>query len=633
LQNDYKLGDWTIHPERGCIERSGRIVHLKPKAMAVLNCLAEAAGGVVGRDTLFDEVWPGQAISDATLTQCVVELRNALGDSARDPEYIETIPKAGFRLLQPVEPAASGSALPGAGARPLLRRRALVLMLVVVAVVAAAVTWFADERQTRPDTGADAVSTLAVLPFIDLSAAGDQAYLAHGLSEELIDRLSRLEGLAVAARTASFRFRDRGLDLPAVAGALQVRYLLEGSVRRDSDELRVTASLVDAEEGFRLWSDVYERPLGDIFEVQAEIAEAVAVALSITLKVGDLGRAPGGTSSIEAYEAYLRALALHREFDRESMLKAIEELRRAVEIDPQFGQAWIYLARLYREIEQFHGGGDEIDWLDRWDEALSRAEALVERELDTWPGVEWAVKEERLFILELERQWIAAQELLGPLPQADGAGHPEAFDYAYFLYHVGRVRESIPLMERWRRLHPNASGVAIHLATTYGATGKFEAAFAEAERATAIPGYGEHGPLTGMIVAMGAGDANRLAHWLERRIAVTEADYRGFLEFLAESIGQPGEALPYLQATMDATDRYDYDIALWAAWHGDEELALQALRRSNGTFAFWLPHMAPVRRTPGFVRLVEDFGLVDYWRAYEWGDFCRPANGAEVVCE
>ncbi|MEM9300507.1 MAG: winged helix-turn-helix domain-containing protein, partial [Pseudomonadota bacterium] len=310
-EHAFRLGDWLVTPARHALERDGEVIRLKPKAMAVLEQLAGAAGDVVPRDELFAAVWPGCAVTDDTLTQCVVELRRALGDSARAPRFIETVPRRGFRLLADVQVTEA------AVARHVVRRRWPVLAA-LVALAAVALTTLA----TMPRSAAPSAQSLAVLPFADLSPSEDYGFFADGLTEELINRLSMLDGLQVTGRTSAFQFRGGVDDLGDVRERLGVTWVLDGSVRRDRGRLRVSAQLIDTATGYPAWLETYEENSTGIFEIQDGIAEAVAGALSVRLGVGHLGREPGGTRNLDAYEAHIQGNALYAEFTAEAMRQA-----------------------------------------------------------------------------------------------------------------------------------------------------------------------------------------------------------------------------------------------------------------------------------------------------------------------
>jgi TolB-like protein/DNA-binding winged helix-turn-helix (wHTH) protein len=628
---DYRLGEWIVRPHRDILERGEQVVHVKPKAMAVLCRLAQAHGETVTRSDIFDAVWLGATVSDAVLTQCVVELRQAFGDSARDPEIIETIPRIGFRLIPPVTPldadetsahiqsapAATGPEKKPGRIRLALRLAGLAVLLLGGWHLSTTLGLFAPEPE--PDA-----RSLAVLPFADVSDAHDQDEFAAGLTEELITRLSQLQGLQVASRAASFRAGSEGGSLQAIANELGVNYLVEGSVRKSGRQLRVTAQLTDTRDGFHLWSETFDRPLEDIFAIQEEITESVVVALAITLDVGEFAGDPLATSSVEAYEEGLKSQQAHAEFTGDSLLRAIHHVKRAVEIDPEYGYAWYALASLYREAGAFKGVIAEEDWMQLSVEALDRAIAL---DPDPNAGLEM-----KITLAEEEHRWMDAQELAGPLTGREMVeDSPRNFFYAYLLYDVGRVDEAVPLMEHWKRLHPGGPGTRGGLAVMYTAQERYNEAFAEVEAAYDTGRYSEFGALAGVIAALSANDREQLSYWMELVMAHTEGDGIRFWQGIEETLDDRLAALAFLR-TVDS-DSTAYVKSIWAAWYGDVELALSAMRRSDTTYAFWIPLMKDVRRHPGFKDLVRDMNLVEYWREYGWADSCRPIGEDDFECE
>ena len=199
----------------------------------MLRLLVERAGQPVSKQDLFASVWSSTVVSDDALTTCIQELRKALGDDAREPRYIETRHRYGYRF---------------------------------VAALA-------------PDTLAHSLAAIAVLPFTDMSPERDQSYFCEGVAEELIDALNGVEGLRVACRSCSFKFRDAGVDVREVGRQLAVSAVVQGSVRKAGDQLRITVQLVDAANGYHQWSRRFEHTLGDVFGIQDEIAETVAISL------------------------------------------------------------------------------------------------------------------------------------------------------------------------------------------------------------------------------------------------------------------------------------------------------------------------------------------------------------------
>jgi len=274
--------------------------------MGVLVCLAQQASQTVSKEMLFRTVWPGTVVTDDVLTRCIAELRRALDDDAREPRIIQTIPKRGYRLIAPV--TAEGVS-PGPSAS-LIR------------------------------------DSIVVLPLVNMSSDSENEYFADGITEEIINALAQIRELHVVARSSAFVFKGKHIDVRAVGEQLGVRTVLEGSVRRADNRLRVTVQLVSAADGFHLWSERYERELRDIFTIQDEIARAVAERLTLTVGKGQ--QEPlikAGTQNLEAYQLYLKGRALLPR--RNAVRLYLECFERATQLDPSYAQAWAGVADAY----------------------------------------------------------------------------------------------------------------------------------------------------------------------------------------------------------------------------------------------------------------------------------------------
>jgi DNA-binding winged helix-turn-helix (wHTH) protein/TolB-like protein len=260
MRSDYRIGNWIIRPRRGCIERGEETVHVNPRPLAVLKCLADAGGEVVTRDELFDAVWPGVIVTDDALTQCVVELRKAFGDSASDPQFIRTVPKVGFCLVAPVGPLTDESddkPEPAGKAGPPGSRKWASLLIVGIVVLALALFWYlAGPGSMEERVPVEEIPSVAVLPFVNMSADEENDYLCRGVSETILNMLAQTPELHVASGTSSFQPRLKGLSLPEIADLLGVTTVLEGSVQRQGNRLRITAQLIEAENDAHLWSRI-----------------------------------------------------------------------------------------------------------------------------------------------------------------------------------------------------------------------------------------------------------------------------------------------------------------------------------------------------------------------------------------
>jgi TolB-like protein/DNA-binding winged helix-turn-helix (wHTH) protein/tetratricopeptide (TPR) repeat protein len=367
-----RIGGWNVDPMRAEISREGTVVRLQPRAMGLLVCLARHAGEVVSIEDLLAEVWTGVIVTPDSVYQCVGTLRESLGDDPRKPSYIATVPRLGYRLIASVGPASEPptrltaplsstpppavsanrdppSVPPPAGKRFTTSASAVAAILLCLA---AFVVYRLIDRTSAPAATSPAVSTtpspepsVAVLPFLDMSESKDQQYFADGMTEEMIDLLSKIPTLKVPARTSSFYFKGKQTTVAEIGKLLGVANVLEGSVRKSGNTLRITAQLIRSDTGFHLWSETYDRPLDDIFKVQDDIAGEISKKLKASLGEGPLPRSTVSKNP-EAYVWYLKALTMRHGFrTQEAAATIVEYLNKSIESDPTYAPAWAELAR------------------------------------------------------------------------------------------------------------------------------------------------------------------------------------------------------------------------------------------------------------------------------------------------
>jgi TolB-like protein/DNA-binding winged helix-turn-helix (wHTH) protein len=273
-----RIGDWRLDPQLGQLSRGAQVEKLEARTLRLLQYLASRPGETVSIDDLLDQVWSGVVVTQDSVYQAVTALRRLLGDDAKNPRYIVTVPRLGYRLIAPVSPWVDDGAVYAAGAAATAprRRHKLSVGASVAGVVLATLLglgWWQAGRAPTP-------KSLAVLPFLDLTTQEmKEEYFADGLTEELIHRLSKLPGFEVPAPSASFHYKGKDLPPARIGAELRVRYLLDGSLRESGDDLRISARLLRADDGFVIWSENYDRPKADRVMIQDDIAAEVAKAI------------------------------------------------------------------------------------------------------------------------------------------------------------------------------------------------------------------------------------------------------------------------------------------------------------------------------------------------------------------
>ncbi len=377
----YLFENFVLDVKKHELRRDGGLVAVEPQVFALLIHLIEQRERVVSKDELIEAIWDGRFVSDSVVSSRIKSARKALGDDGRTQQYIKTTHGTGFRFIalvktetpntdaspQPADVSETTTAI--AADAPPTQKLPKPAMLGLIAAAIALIALFVwnmrtpagdAETQTTASVqsdGADAQSSaiensepasIAVLPFDDFSQAGDQEYFADGIAEELLNVLAQVEGLRVTSRTSSFAFKGRGASTGEIAEALSVSHILEGSVRKAGETLRITAQLIDARSDQHVWSQTYDRALTaeNLFAVQDEISRAIVAELQGRIDF-PVANSALQTASTEAYDAYLRGRGLIATRTETSINEGITALNRAAELDPNFAPAQSALVEAY----------------------------------------------------------------------------------------------------------------------------------------------------------------------------------------------------------------------------------------------------------------------------------------------
>jgi TolB-like protein/DNA-binding winged helix-turn-helix (wHTH) protein/Flp pilus assembly protein TadD len=374
---DFRLGDWRVSPQCNEISRGGDTIRLEPRTMAALLCLSASPGQVVTRDRLESTVWPGMVVGYDALSNTVARLRRALGDDPRHPQFIETIPKVGYRLVaevdrsQSVENPGAEDAYPPevivSKGRDDENRRRLTTPWLVVGLTGAMIALVLGFLSLRPlqmteqehtiveytTLPAPARTSIAVLPFVNKSNDPDQEYFSDGLTDDLITELSRVDRLVVVSRSSTFAYKHRSTPPQQIGRELGVEYILEGSIRRAGDSVRINAWLIDAGNGEQLWADRYDGKLNDIFALQDRLTTRITQALSVTLAPEEESAlASRDAVDSAAYEAFLKGREHFMRQTPDDFAAALRLFEQAITIEPGFSRAYGALAALYWEAKQ-----------------------------------------------------------------------------------------------------------------------------------------------------------------------------------------------------------------------------------------------------------------------------------------
>ena len=460
--------------------------------------------------------------------------------------------------------------------------------------------------------------SIAVLPFVNMSDEAANEFFADGISEELLNLLVRVDDIGVASRTSSFAYKGRDVGTVAMARELNVNHILEGSVRKDGERVRITAQLIDAVEDRHLWSETYDRQLTDIFQVQEEIANAIVAALRGTLGTGQAERAvtvPTATDNLDAYTVYLEAR--ERFVTRSDLLEAVELFERVVEMDPTFARGWEGLAAVSAVMESW-------DFVDRDYNALALQAADRALALDSTLSMPWAVRSTVLTKL-----------------------HPADF------------AQSMELAQRAIDADPNNATIHLWRSISWIQLGFFGRALSDQDRCLAIDPAYQNCLRWKAITLQVAGETDLALDLLEQEVAGAYLGSRGliFIEpflyrdnrvaalLLMQGLGWPRELQeaiirtrleggtppdPRVLVARTAPDDGRSHTQLYMLL-GAYDLALETEFPHN-LVEFWDPSHAGLRQTPAFTEFLNRLGVPAYWHEHGFPPQCRPLRGNDFEC-
>jgi len=653
LKQGFRLGNWEVRPLTGEMSGADGIAHLEPKVMEVLAALAQRPGEVVEREELLRRVWGTRAaVADEPLTRCIAELRRVLGDSRQTPVFIQTIPKRGYRLLCPVTPLAASTtfvpapapseerSVPAAAAAPAAsghRRQghpAMVGTGLAAALVLAGVALWAMTRGTAESGSVEPIerNTIAVLPFTDVGGSPDNAYFGEGLADEILSRLSAVEGLHVVARTSSFAVRASADDVRSIAQRLAVAHVLEGTVRRDGERVRIDVQLIDATRGYRLWSARYDGVIGDIFALQDEIANTIVAKLRDTVPT-ELPTTPIVTSvpttNLDAYQLLLQGRRYLNQRDEDSLRRSILLFQEALELDPSYGQAYVELAKAYALLPTYSAEIQD----EMFDLALATLAAGVEQDaaLDDSMQVVLAL------VASARWDWIGAEIAFRRALEHNRNDSNLLVWYSQFLSAVGRPAAAADYARRARELDL-LSPVANHrlsVASMWIDADDDAARYAQIAEELGMGrtpdayivlefrqrNYAAVRPLLiGVQTMFGKATA-----WVDPLLAALASP---------EHRPQAIEALARAEQARDVPPKYLFGSWLYL---GETERAVDAgLRLVNDRPSFNVEFLfsreaRALRQHPRFGELVRAIGLNSYWDRFGWPEMCRE-SGDTISC-
>ena len=643
----YQFGPFSLDPAERVISRDGAPFPLTPKVFDTLVCLVRHRGRLLTKDELLKEIWPDTFVEEVNLAVNISTLRKAFGEGPQDGRYIATVPGRGYRFVAQVQKipsangnkqislTAEGSTLgsradskplehavepvtqesTGAGRFGFMRDAAksnrifnLAVSVGIALSLAAAICTYLLLEQRKKNTSAVAPS-LAVLPFTDLSAAKDQEYFSDGLAEELIDYLAKIPGMRVVARSSSFQFKGKSEDLRTVARKLGVTNILEGSVQREGDRVRIMAELVKADDGFQLWSETYDREIGDIFSVQDEIARAVAGALQVKL-LNAKGLAPSSNfrnTNPKAYEAYLRAGYFNsRGRGKTDLDSALAYVEQAIKLDPRYAPAWELRSYILDTMADVGLIEPAVGFRSAREDA-ERAIALDSNRAAGYLALAWVQ-------MNRDWNWEGAELSVNKAAELE-PGSAAVLRFRSFLCHsLGHLNEAIEFHRQALELDPLLAGSHSYMAFLLYSAGRYDEGEAEVQAALELNPQKTYDHFTRGEILLGRRRPLEALTEMEQEPAEI---WRLTGEALAyHALGRSSDSSTALaQLITDHQANMAYQIAEVYAYRREPDKAFEWLdrayeQRDAGLRSLKIdPHLKSLRHDPRYIELLRKMKL------------------------
>jgi TolB-like protein/DNA-binding winged helix-turn-helix (wHTH) protein/Tfp pilus assembly protein PilF len=637
---NYRFGPYELRSRARELYKLGVKVKLRPQAFQVLKALVERPGDILTREELHELLWPKETFGDFEhgLNAAISELRGVLNDTAADPRYIETLPKVGYRIKVPIEPAetlepavsdenAAGTSplsTPGAtlqppereglavGPPPSLWTRRWLTAATVGVVTVLAVAYFTFQGRNR-EVGQPKITSLAVLPLKNLSADSSQEYLADGMTEALISRLSTIHNLRVISRTSVMRFKNPQMSVPDIAKALHVDAIVEGSVIREGNHVRVTTQLIRGATDEHFWSQTYDRELGDSLALQSDLAQSIAEKVQVSVTGEEHARLTATRAvAPEVYESYLKGrFAANKSNSKADIDESISYFDQALKKDPTFAPAYVGLARAYDTLGTVFIGVSP-------GETRPKVISAAQRALELDPNL----SEARALLADTEQRqwhWVEAEANYRRALELNPNSASAHAGLALWLLCQGRTEEAVAEARRGRELDPLAIGGG-SVAWILFQSHRYVEALQESRSALAVQPKNAGNLLTLGFALIANNQAEDAIPALEEAATISNRS-PAVLGVLVRAYAHAGRRSDALQLVAELKKRSEKGYvpagAFVNAYLGLDDtdqafIALeQAYKEQSNILQFIKvhPYFDPVRNDPRFVDLVRRVGL------------------------
>ncbi|MBT6036298.1 MAG: tetratricopeptide repeat protein [Kordiimonadaceae bacterium] len=655
----YRFDNIEFDVDKFELRREGEIQHVEPLVFDFLIFLMKNPSRIISREEIIEEIWNGRIVSDATISSCIKSARKAIGDDGENQKYIKTIRGRGIQFLAQINTASQNSdtapsikndnAKTSASIKGSINRLnlkivsigALLLIIVILLINQYSTTTIdINNDQGRQIANANAPYTIAVMPFVDLSADGDQEYFGDGISEEVLNVLTAVDELDVTSRTTSFSLKDQNLSVPEIADRLNVNYIVEGSVRSSGNRIRITAQLIDTTSDTHLWSENYDRELNDIFAIQDDISQQITSALKVEL-MGDIIRGEVPTNNMESYALYLQG---HQSFLNRGMgninsninnlENAVSLLERSVKLDPDFAEAWADLATINLVLPTY--------FEDRYsfEDIVPAASAAADRAISLKPNLSeaWSVKG---FILSNQFRFQEAETALNRATEINPNNETAWLWLALHFSSVADHERAIKAVERAIELEPESAIDYNVLGLIYHAMGDLEKASPLQEKSVKEMGF-KLGWIDRSLLAL---ENNNPELALSEIITFFREDEETSDPELEDKLAIYVKAYFDTSAREEALSLLEKDIAagkpktnFFASYmlaDGEKMANYFETTQMNKIFNFrriYYPSVRSIFAQQAFKDYIIDIGLHSYWKNNQFPTFCRAVGDDDFEC-
>jgi TolB-like protein/DNA-binding winged helix-turn-helix (wHTH) protein/Tfp pilus assembly protein PilF len=624
-EKDFRVGVWVVSPKLNNLSCNGKTIHLEPKVMQVLVCLAEAAD-VVSKEKLMSTVWAGTFVTDDVLTRSISELRKVFEDDPKNPRYIQTIPKGGYRLMVPAEHMASNNGVDtaiavnttsltaSAPAAPAFRRAKLA---VVLAIALAVLFLLAIALRRFPFTSSIAPhpAMLAVLPFQNLNNDSSQDYFADGLTAEMISQLGRLpsDRLGVIAWSSMIRYKGAKKSEDEVGAALGANYILEGTVRRAGDRVRITAELLRTGERTHIWANSYDGDLSDVLALQTRVAREIASEIQLRLTPEQQARLSNPTQvNPEGYDAYLKGKAITDSSGKMSPAEDIEHFQKAIQLTPGYAPAFVTFAMYQRKLASLGFASSKSSY--------ASGRAAIERALELDPNLATAHSEMGWIYWRGEWDFPAADKEFRRALELNPGEAKAHEQYSLYLKSQGRYSDALRESDLAIKLSPLESFSFANAGTLLGLMQRYDSSMQHFDRALQLAPDEAYVHERLGAALLWQRKYEQALEVLQRAVdlSIRQPEKLAWLSYAHAVSGHKQNALAVLdELKRNPHQQYSspFYMALPYVGLGDNEGALRWLEKAYADHDEWMvylriyPEFAPLHSDPRFQDLARRVGL------------------------